>query len=114
MGHLQSLGVPEAQKRRQNPTSSWVCSHAVLSAGVWVGAGCSLSEVRSLLEKLLPQYPEEKTELFRALIQQLRNLGNQQIRNVAVNRLGSSPSAAEEVPEILLDAVEDYFEESYY
>ncbi|XP_068165202.1 aldehyde oxidase 6 [Antennarius striatus] len=53
------------------------------SQGVWVGAGCSLSEVQSLLEKLLLLYPEEKTELFRALIQQLRNLGNQQIRNVA-------------------------------
>ncbi|XP_044044537.1 aldehyde oxidase 6 isoform X2 [Siniperca chuatsi] len=51
--------------------------------GVWVGAGCSLTEVRSLLEKLVPQFLEEKTELFRALIQQLGNLGNQQIRNVA-------------------------------
>uniref|UniRef100_A0A3P8S0Z1 Aldehyde oxidase 1 n=1 Tax=Amphiprion percula TaxID=161767 RepID=A0A3P8S0Z1_AMPPE len=53
------------------------------SAGVWVGAGCSLSEVRSLLEKLVPQFPEEKTELLRSLNQQLGNLGNQQIRNVA-------------------------------
>ncbi|KAM4559970.1 aldehyde oxidase 1-like [Odontesthes bonariensis] len=51
--------------------------------GVRVGAGCSLSEVRSVLEKLVPQLQEEKTELFRALIQQLGNLGNQQIRNVA-------------------------------
>ncbi|XP_037617344.1 aldehyde oxidase 6 isoform X1 [Sebastes umbrosus] len=51
--------------------------------GVWVGAGCSLTEVRSLLEKLVPQFPEEKTELFRALSQQLGNLGSQQIRNVA-------------------------------
>ncbi|XP_069019866.1 aldehyde oxidase 6 [Embiotoca jacksoni] len=51
--------------------------------GVWVGAGCSLSEVRSLLEKLLLQFLEEKTELFRALSLQLGNLGSQQIRNVA-------------------------------
>ncbi|GAA6224228.1 aldehyde oxidase [Lates japonicus] len=51
--------------------------------GVCLGAGCSLSEVRSLLEKLIPQLPEEKTELFKALIQQLGNLGSQQIRNVA-------------------------------
>uniref|UniRef100_A0A8D3DLR3 xanthine dehydrogenase n=1 Tax=Scophthalmus maximus TaxID=52904 RepID=A0A8D3DLR3_SCOMX len=51
--------------------------------GVWLGAGCSLSEVRSLLEKLVPQFPDEKTELFKALIQQLGNLGSQQIRNVA-------------------------------
>uniref|UniRef100_A0A3Q1IHC4 Xanthine dehydrogenase/oxidase n=1 Tax=Anabas testudineus TaxID=64144 RepID=A0A3Q1IHC4_ANATE len=51
--------------------------------GVWVGAGCSLSEVQSLLEKLVIQFSEEKTELFKALIHQLRNLGSQQIRNVA-------------------------------
>ncbi|XP_031708232.1 aldehyde oxidase 6 isoform X2 [Anarrhichthys ocellatus] len=51
--------------------------------GVWVGAGCSLTEVRSLLEKLVPQFPEEETELFRALSRQLGNLGSQQIRNVA-------------------------------
>ncbi|XP_060888829.1 aldehyde oxidase 6 isoform X2 [Labrus mixtus] len=51
--------------------------------GVWVGAGCTLAELRSLLEKLVPQFPEEKTELFRALIQQLGNLGSVQIRNVA-------------------------------
>lgn len=49
-----------------------------------MGAGCSLSEVQSLLEKMVPRFPEEKTELFRALVQQLGNLGSQQIRNVAV------------------------------
>ncbi|CAK6982017.1 aldehyde oxidase 6 [Scomber scombrus] len=56
---------------------------AQMPEGVSVGAGCSLSEVLSLLEKLVHQFPEEKTELFRALIQQLENLGSQQIRNVA-------------------------------
>lgn len=59
-------------------------SFSCVPAGVWVGAGCNLSEVQSLLEKLAPQFPKEKTELFRALIRQLRNLGSQQIRNVAV------------------------------
>lgn len=57
-----------------------------LSAGVWVGAGCSLSELHSVLEKLVPQFPEEKTEVFRALNRQLGNLGSVQIRNVAVRR----------------------------
>ncbi|XP_034408414.1 aldehyde oxidase 6 isoform X3 [Cyclopterus lumpus] len=51
--------------------------------GLWVGAGCSLTEVRSLLEKLVPQFPAEETELFRALSRQLGLLGSQQIRNVA-------------------------------
>ncbi|XP_068446552.1 aldehyde oxidase 1-like [Clinocottus analis] len=51
--------------------------------GVWVGAGCSLTEVWSLLKHLVPQFPEEETELFRALSQQLGYLGSQQIRNVS-------------------------------
>ncbi|XP_068447150.1 aldehyde oxidase 1-like [Clinocottus analis] len=51
--------------------------------GVWVGAGFSLTEVWSLLKKLVLQFPEEETELFRALSQQLGYLGSQQIRNVA-------------------------------
>ncbi|XP_061899697.1 aldehyde oxidase 1-like isoform X1 [Entelurus aequoreus] len=51
--------------------------------GVWVGAGYTLSETRAILNKFCCQFPEEKTELFRALIKQLGNLGSQQIRNVA-------------------------------
>ncbi|XP_034035004.1 aldehyde oxidase 6 isoform X3 [Thalassophryne amazonica] len=51
--------------------------------GVWIGVGYSLSEVQSVLENRIHQLPEEKTELFRALIQQLLNLGSLQIRNVA-------------------------------
>lgn len=58
---------------------------AACSAGVWVGAGCDLSELRSLLASLALQFPDEKTELFRALSRQLGNLGSQQIRNVAVS-----------------------------
>ncbi|XP_019732886.1 aldehyde oxidase 6 isoform X3 [Hippocampus comes] len=51
--------------------------------GVWVGTGFPLSEIWAILKKLCRQFPEEKTELFRALIQQLRNVGSQQICNVA-------------------------------
>ncbi|XP_054638746.1 aldehyde oxidase 6 isoform X2 [Dunckerocampus dactyliophorus] len=51
--------------------------------GVWVGAGNTLSDTRVILKKLCSQFPEEKTELFRALIHQLWNLGSKQIRNVA-------------------------------
>lgn len=42
--------------------------------------------MQALLEKLLPQVPNEETELIRALIQQLGSVGSQQIRNVAVSR----------------------------
>ncbi|XP_036401086.1 aldehyde oxidase 6 [Megalops cyprinoides] len=53
------------------------------SRGVCIGAGCSLSAVKVLLEELVQQLPLEETEVFRALLQQLGNLGGQQIRNVA-------------------------------
>lgn len=62
-------------------------STAGLYAGVWVGAGHSLAQMQALLEKLLPQVPHGKTELIRALIQQLGSIGSQQIRNVAVSSL---------------------------
>ncbi|KAF7648726.1 hypothetical protein LDENG_00152770 [Lucifuga dentata] len=55
----------------------------VTEQGVWVGAGCSLSGVQSGLENVVHQIPGEKSELLRALIQQLKNLGSQQIRNMA-------------------------------
>uniref|UniRef100_A0A3P8YGP2 Aldehyde oxidase 6 n=1 Tax=Esox lucius TaxID=8010 RepID=A0A3P8YGP2_ESOLU len=51
--------------------------------GVYIGAGCSLSVVKALLEGLVQELPEEKTEIYRALLQQLGNVGGQQIRNVA-------------------------------
>lgn len=61
-----------------------------MCAGVWVGAGHSLAQLQALLEKLLLQLPEDKTELIRALIQQLDNVGSQQIRNVAVSCPGKN------------------------
>lgn len=56
-----------------------------------MGAGHSLAQMQVLLEKLIPQVPHEKTELIRALIQQLGSVGSQQIRNVAV-RLPCAPN----------------------
>lgn len=69
----------------QAPEPPSAAEAAGCSVGVWVGAGCNLSELQSLLTRLVLQLPDEKTELFRALIQQLKNLGSQQIRNVAVS-----------------------------
>ncbi|XP_030628407.1 aldehyde oxidase 6 isoform X1 [Chanos chanos] len=51
--------------------------------GVRIGAGCSITAVKDLMERLVRDCPAEHTETFRALLQQLRNLGGQQIRNVA-------------------------------
>ncbi|KAJ8393803.1 hypothetical protein AAFF_G00057180 [Aldrovandia affinis] len=62
---------------------SELCEVTRSPQGVCVGAGCSLSTVRSVLEQLSQDLPREQTEVFRALLQQLGNLGGQQIRNVA-------------------------------
>ncbi|XP_056157550.1 aldehyde oxidase 3-like [Lampris incognitus] len=51
--------------------------------GVWVGAGLTMSEVKSLLQRLVEELPFEMTELFRALVQQIGQLAGPQIRNVA-------------------------------
>ncbi|XP_062383264.1 aldehyde oxidase 6 isoform X1 [Sardina pilchardus] len=51
--------------------------------GVSVGAGCSLSVVRAVLDGLVRTLPLDQTEVHRALLQQLGNLAGQQIRNVA-------------------------------
>ncbi|CAL8407132.1 unnamed protein product [Arctogadus glacialis] len=51
--------------------------------GVWVGAGLSLTQVQMVLGARVEALPREKTELYRALLHQLRALGGQQIRNVA-------------------------------
>ncbi|XP_077466673.1 aldehyde oxidase 6 [Stigmatopora argus] len=51
--------------------------------GVWLGVGLTLSEIWVLLKKMCHQYPDEKTELFKALINLLRKVGSQQLRNVA-------------------------------
>ncbi|CAN2389161.1 heptaldehyde:oxygen oxidoreductase activity [Pristimantis euphronides] len=51
--------------------------------GISIGAACSLSMFKDTLEKAVSQLPNEKTKLFRVLLQQLKSLAGQQIRNVA-------------------------------
>lgn len=58
--------------------------HDVLVAGLTVGAACSLSLVKDILTNAISELPEEKTKVFHAVLQQLRTLGGEQIRNVAV------------------------------
>ncbi|XP_076865614.1 aldehyde oxidase 6 isoform X2 [Brachyhypopomus gauderio] len=51
--------------------------------GLCIGAGCSLSTVRSVLERCVCSLPVEHTQTYAALLEQLRHVGGQQIRNVA-------------------------------
>uniref|UniRef100_A0A9J8ANH5 Aldehyde oxidase 6 n=1 Tax=Cyprinus carpio carpio TaxID=630221 RepID=A0A9J8ANH5_CYPCA len=65
--------VPELFKVTQKPE------------GVCVGAGCSMSFLKSVLERSINDFPPESTHMFRALLQQIKLVGGQQIRNVAVS-----------------------------
>ncbi|XP_053140097.1 aldehyde oxidase isoform X2 [Hemicordylus capensis] len=51
--------------------------------GLILGAACSLTLVKDILTKAISELPAEKTKIFCALLQQLKTLGGQQIRNVA-------------------------------
>ncbi|KAI1237061.1 hypothetical protein IHE44_0014316 [Lamprotornis superbus] len=51
--------------------------------GLTLGAACSLSLVKDILTNAIAELPEEKTRVFCAVLQQLRTLGGEQIRNVA-------------------------------
>ncbi|XP_062846062.1 aldehyde oxidase 6 isoform X2 [Trichomycterus rosablanca] len=60
--------------------------------GVHIGAGCSLSTVRSVLEKCVGTLSVELTQTYSALLEQLKHLGGEQIRNVAT--LGGNIASA--------------------
>nr|AXP99045.1 aldehyde oxidase [Eremias argus] len=51
--------------------------------GLILGAACSLTTVKNILTDVVSKLSAEKTKIFSALLQQLKTLGGQQIRNVA-------------------------------
>uniref|UniRef100_A0AAR2JFA5 xanthine dehydrogenase n=1 Tax=Pygocentrus nattereri TaxID=42514 RepID=A0AAR2JFA5_PYGNA len=64
----------------------------VCVAGVCIGAGSSLSTVRSVLEKCVCSLPAEHTQTLAALLEQLSHVAGEQIRNVAT--LGGNIASA--------------------
>uniref|UniRef100_A0A663MI95 Aldehyde oxidase 1 n=1 Tax=Athene cunicularia TaxID=194338 RepID=A0A663MI95_ATHCN len=54
-----------------------------LDDGLTLGAACSLSVVKDILTNAVVEFPEEKTKVFSAVLQQLRTLAGEQIRNMA-------------------------------
>uniref|UniRef100_A0AAR2K435 FAD-binding PCMH-type domain-containing protein n=1 Tax=Pygocentrus nattereri TaxID=42514 RepID=A0AAR2K435_PYGNA len=64
----------------------------VCVAGVCIGAGSSLSTVRSVLEKCVCSLPAEHTQTLAALLEQLSHVAGEQIRNVAT--LGGNVASA--------------------
>ncbi|KAL1251495.1 hypothetical protein QQF64_019291 [Cirrhinus molitorella] len=62
------------------------------SEGVCVGAGCSMTVLKSVLENSINDFPPENTHMFQALLQQINLVSGQQIRNVAT--LGGNIASA--------------------
>uniref|UniRef100_A0A672UX13 Xanthine dehydrogenase n=1 Tax=Strigops habroptila TaxID=2489341 RepID=A0A672UX13_STRHB len=58
--------------------------------GVTFGAACSLSSIEEVLRKAVAELPPYKTEVFQAVLEQLRWFAGPQIRNVAVSDPGAS------------------------
>ncbi|XP_069082190.1 aldehyde oxidase 1-like isoform X2 [Pleurodeles waltl] len=51
--------------------------------GLSLGAACNLTLMKNILKKAIADYPDEKTKTFQAVLDQLKTLGGEQIRNVA-------------------------------
>ncbi|KAM9123112.1 aldehyde oxidase 1-like isoform 2-T3 [Pangshura tecta] len=51
--------------------------------GLTLGAACSLAVVKDALTNTVSDLPGDKTKIFRVLLQQLKTLGGQQIRNIS-------------------------------
>ncbi|KAG9473347.1 hypothetical protein GDO78_016492 [Eleutherodactylus coqui] len=51
--------------------------------GISIGSACSLTMLKNTLEEAVSEISDEKTKIFRVLLQQLKSLAGQQIRNVA-------------------------------
>ncbi|KAM4041887.1 xanthine dehydrogenase/oxidase [Anomaloglossus baeobatrachus] len=78
-------------------TPSWVAElNAVEQSeeGIRFGAACTLATLGDVLQKAVSDHPPHRTEVFRAVLEQLRWFAGQQIRNVAAiggNIMTASP-----------------------
>uniref|UniRef100_H3A831 xanthine dehydrogenase n=1 Tax=Latimeria chalumnae TaxID=7897 RepID=H3A831_LATCH len=50
--------------------------------GIILGAACRLALVKDVLTKAVHEFPEEKTQVFQAFLQQLQSLAGQQVRSM--------------------------------
>uniref|UniRef100_A0A663DVJ5 FAD-binding PCMH-type domain-containing protein n=1 Tax=Aquila chrysaetos chrysaetos TaxID=223781 RepID=A0A663DVJ5_AQUCH len=57
--------------------------HVVSSTNDVIGAACCLAQLRDILMEAVPKLAEEKTKIYRALLQHLRTLAGEQIRSMA-------------------------------
>ncbi|NXF31839.1 AOXB oxidase, partial [Nyctibius bracteatus] len=59
--------------------------HVVSSTndGLVMGAACCLAQLRDILMETVPKLPEEKTKVYKALLQHLKTLAGEQIRSMA-------------------------------
>lgn len=63
--------------------------------GIIIGAACTLKSVEEVMRKAVADLPEYKTEIFKAVLEQLRWFAGPQIRNVAVSDSGTPGAVVE-------------------
>lgn len=66
-----------------------------LFTGVTIGAACTLKSVEEVMRKAVADLPAHKTEIFQAVLEQLRWFAGPQIRNVAVSDSGAPGAVVE-------------------
>ncbi|XP_043531354.1 xanthine dehydrogenase/oxidase [Chiloscyllium plagiosum] len=70
------------------------CAHLDCFEGIMFGAACNLTYIGSVLKQAINQLPSYKTEVFKAVLEQLHWFAGQQVRNVAAvggNIMTASP-----------------------
>uniref|UniRef100_A0A8C0VD11 Xanthine dehydrogenase n=1 Tax=Cyanistes caeruleus TaxID=156563 RepID=A0A8C0VD11_CYACU len=70
--------------------------------GVTIGAACTLKSVEEVMRKAVSDLPPYKTEIFQAVLEQLRWFAGPQIRNVAVSDFGGDLCGVKAFPHTLL------------
>lgn len=70
-----------------NKTPSGLCELLFrVFVGIVFGAACTLSHMGAVLKQAVDTLPPHKTEVFLAILEQLRWFAGLQIRNVAASR----------------------------
>uniref|UniRef100_A0A8C0ZGN0 Xanthine dehydrogenase n=1 Tax=Cyanistes caeruleus TaxID=156563 RepID=A0A8C0ZGN0_CYACU len=91
------VGNTEVGKRKMIIAPAWIPEMNAVQhteTGVTIGAACTLKSVEEVMRKAVSDLPPYKTEIFQAVLEQLRWFAGPQIRNVAAiggNIMTASP-----------------------
>uniref|UniRef100_A0A8C0VCU6 Xanthine dehydrogenase n=1 Tax=Cyanistes caeruleus TaxID=156563 RepID=A0A8C0VCU6_CYACU len=99
------VGNTEVGKRKMIIAPAWIPEMNAVQhteTGVTIGAACTLKSVEEVMRKAVSDLPPYKTEIFQAVLEQLRWFAGPQIRNVAVSDFGGDLCGVKAFPHTLL------------